>query len=324
MTGGAHLAGAGLVELGRPRWRGEPERLEVWYATFTDPASGEGYWLHHEVVAPASGAAAYAHGWIAVFPPHAPPLVERFGPVDVGVADPGEGPWFEAADVMMGPATMRGSTEAVQWDLTYRDSAPALYTFPDYVWRRGLLPSAQVVPAPAMAVEGTIRVGGREVRLHGARGAMSRIYGRGNAHHWGWLHADLGDGDVLEIVAARGRAPLLRAVPPKVFCQLRVDGTDWPADPLLAVGATRARLALPRWYATVTGIHHRLRVGVRLPPISSVTLDYEDPDGAHANCTNSCRADAEVRLERREGTGWHLERRWSVRGTAHAEIGQRP
>jgi hypothetical protein len=74
----------------------------------------------------------------------------------------------------------------------------------------------------------------------------------------------------------------------------------------------------------VTTATRRLRVGVRIPPSASATLEYRDPDDATARCTNSCRADAEIRLERRTGRGWDLERRWSLRGTAHAEIGQRP
>ena len=38
--------------LGPPRWRGQAGRLEVWYLTATDPRTGTGLWLHHEVVAP--------------------------------------------------------------------------------------------------------------------------------------------------------------------------------------------------------------------------------------------------------------------------------
>lgn len=310
-------------QLGHPRWRGSPGRLEVWYATFTDPATGDGYWLHHEVVADVRGEAR-AHGWIAAFPAGGTPWVERFGPVPVTPGGPDGAPWFAAGDVEVGPSRLVGRTDGARWKLAFRDASPALYTFPDYVWHRRLLPSSQVVPWPAMEVAGSITVRGRTVRLHGARGALARIYGRGNAHAWGWLHADLGGGDVLEVVAAQGRAPMLRAVPPRVFAQLRIGGVDWPADPLVAAATSRARLDLPRWYVTVAGIGRRLRVGVRLPPVASMTLEYIDPDDTTARCTNSCRADAEVRFERRGRRGWQLERRWSLRGTAHAEIGRRP
>jgi hypothetical protein len=65
-----------------PRWDGTPGRTEVWYTTMTDPATGTGLWLHHELVAPADGSAAYTHGWVARFPAGGESPVEhaRFGP----------------------------------------------------------------------------------------------------------------------------------------------------------------------------------------------------------------------------------------------------
>ena len=313
----------GPEHLGRPRWRGQPERLEVWYATFTDLERGDGYWLHHELVADPQGRA-HGLGWLAAFPSDGQPTVARFGPTPVAAGDLDEACWFDAGGVRVGPGRMEGRADGARWDLAFEDDAEPVFTFPEYVWHGSVLPSSQVVPWPTARVSGSVEIGGCTVEVQGARGAVSRIYGRGNAHRWGWLHADLGDGDVLEIVAAQGRAPALRGVAPKVFCQLRTDGADWPADPLMAAATTRARLELPRWYATVTTPTTRLRVGVRIPPASSVTLEYRDPDGASARCTNSCRADVEVRLERRTLAGWSAQRRWSLWGTGHAEIGQRP
>lgn len=309
--------------LGRPRWQGQPGRLEVWYASVTDPASGDGYWLHHELVAGLDGAAR-AHGWLAVFPADAPPLVERFGPEPIRPEHLDETTWYEGGGARMGPGTMTGRTDRGSWDLAFADAHPPLFTFPEYVWQGSLLPASQVVPWPTAEVSGTIELDGYAVRLEEAPAGIARIYGRGNAHRWGWLHADLGGGDVLEIVAAQARRPGLRVVPPRVFCRIRVAGEDWPGDPLVAALTSRSRIGLPRWYATVLTPRRRLRVGVRLPPAETVTLEYRDPDDATARCTNSCRADAEIRLEQRSTRGWDLERSWSLAGTAHAEVGERP
>lgn len=309
-------------ELGTPRWDGRAGRLEVWYATVTDPATGTGLWLHHELVAATDGEVR-VHGWAAVFPPGRPPVVERFGPEPVHAAGRGS-LWFLAGGARVGPTVLAGRAGRLGWELAYEDAAAPLFTFPAYAWERHLLPSSQVVPHPTAAFSGRVEVAGETLELDRAPGAVARIYGHGNAQRWGWLHADLGDGDVLEVVAASGRRPPLRWLPPKVFAQLRVDGEDWPADPLVATATTSARLGLPRWYARVTTPTRRLRLAVRIPPASSVTLEYRDPDGAAAQCTNSCVADAEIRLERRRGTGWQLERHWSLQATAHAEFGERP
>jgi hypothetical protein len=302
-------------ELGPPRWRGQRHRLEVWYATFTDPATGDGYWLHHEVVAPTVGDP-YAHGWAAAFRAGVRPVCERFGPVAVR---PAGDEWFRAGDVVVGPGVLWGEVGSLSWDLRVADRSRPLFTFPAWAWERELLPAAQIVPWPTANFEGRFA----DVELRQARGALARIYGHGNAERWAWLHADLGDGDVIEVVAAapRRRGPV--ALPPLPMVQLRVGGRDWPQRPLLAAGLGRARLGLPRWSATLRSRRHRLTVKVLVPPEESVSLGYTDPDGATATCTNSERASAQVTLEAYNG-GWHTERHWALDGSAHAEVGTRP
>src|SRR5581483_4188381 len=103
---------------GDTRWRGQPGRVEVWYATFT------GGWIHYELVSPASDAdGAYGHGWVAMFPPGRAPAVARFGPSSVLV---GSEPWFAAGPYRADAGTLAGDT----WSLTYTTDAPPLWTFP--------------------------------------------------------------------------------------------------------------------------------------------------------------------------------------------------
>lgn len=296
------------------RWRGQPGRLEVWYTTLTDPATGTGLWLHTELVAPMDGASAYLHGWAAVFPPDAEPVWERFGPVPAAGALP--------------PDELVGTAGNLSWELRRTaDGGPPLFTFPRYAWERELLPAAQVVPAPSASYDGTVRVGERTLELHGARGASSRIYGHGNARRWAWLHCDLGGGDVLELVSAVSTRPGLSALPPLTLLQLRVDGRDRPRDPLRAAPLLRARLGLPDWQ--VRGLldplgRERITVRVHQDPARSVAIGYVDPDGATATCHNSELASAQVRLDRLTPRGWQLQREWRLDGTAHAEVGLRP
>jgi hypothetical protein len=305
------MASGRVANLGEPRWRGQRHRLEVWYATFTDTATGDGYWLHHEVVAPADDAARpYAHGWLSTFPVDGPPTTERFGP-----APPGDKGWFSAGDVLVEHGALRGP----HWDLTFDDGSPPLYTFPKLAWDRELLPAAQIVPCPTATFRGTVN----GVQIDDGRGALARIYGHGSAERWAWLHADLGDGDLIEIVAAapRKRGPInLRPLP---VVRLRVAGQDWPrGNNLTNAVIGRASIGLPRWSIAVRTRRRRLRAVVLVPPERSVALTYVDPDGSTPTCTNSERASAEITLESYDG-GWRTERHWSLEGTAHAEVGTR-
>ena len=308
------------ADMGPSRWRGQPGRLEVWYATFTDPATGEGFWLHHELVAPVSGDA-YVHGWAAAFPPDAPAEYWRFGPEPMPRSIRSD-VWFTSAGTHVDGAAMRGSAGAMSWELAYADEGRPLYTFPRWAWDRESLPAAQVLPAPTARLSGTVRIGDREVRLDAAPGGIARIYGHGNAKRWAWLHADLGGGDVLEVVAAVSKRPGMNRMPPLPIMRLRVDGIDRPRQPLVAGMAGSATVELPRWQAISRWGRHRIRVEVELPPGSSVAVPYTDPDGETCVCTNSERASAHIALERWAGH-WTSEREWTLDGTAHAEVGLR-
>ena len=296
-----------------------PGRLEVWYDTVTDPVSRTGFWLHHELVSPTDRSAPYVHGWAAAFPPGEPPLLRRFGP-----RPPTPGPHFVCGDVVSDPGRRQGSAGAAHWSLTHTQTSAPLYPFGRAAWTHRLLPAVQYLPSPTERFTGTVAFGDRTWELRDAPGGAARIGGRGNAAHWGWLHADLGGGDVLEVVAAVAhRAGLDRLRPLPAVC-LRLGGVDWPRTPLLVAPLFRADLGLPEWTLRGRVGARRLRVHVTQPKATSVSVDYRDPDGASATCVNSEVADAEVLLERRSGRRWSTEGEWSLEGSAHAEIGARP
>jgi hypothetical protein len=296
----------------RSRWRGQAGRLEVWYTTLTDPATGTGVWVHHELVAPSDGGAPWAHGWIAVFEPGAAPVLRRFGPEPWSMPVGG----FVCGAVRY-DGTLAGRAGDVTWELTSTRTDETLYTFPRWAWKRELLPAAQIVPRPTARFSGTVRVGRRELVLQDAAGADARIYGHGNAERWGWLHADLGDGEVCEVVAAVSTRPGLNRLPPLPLVKLRLTTGDWPRDPLVAALGMRARLHRDGFEVHGRVGRRRVRIAVDLPEAETVEVDYRDPDGAGLLCRNSLRAGASVELLR----GQTVERAWRLDRVAHAEVG---
>lgn len=314
--------GSAVDDLLASRWRGQPGRLEVWYATVTDPKTGTGVWLHHELVAPADGSPARAHGWAAVFPKDAAPVWERFGPVPWPAERPAAG--YDAGGITATAQELAGAAGDLRWRLRATGAGAPMFTFPRWAWHRELLPAAQILPVPTGRFTGTVQVREHELAFTDAPGNIARIYGHGNARRWAWLHADLGDGDVCEVVAAISTRPGLNRLPALPFVRLRVGGSEYPAgDPLLAALRFRARLGRPRWTVTGRSGDRRISVAVTMPPERTVAVTYADPDGAPAVCHNCEVADAVVLLERRHRGGWHEERRWELTGTAHAEVGER-
>lgn len=311
-----------LLLAARPRWGGQPGRVEVWYATLTDPETGSGVWVHAELVAPVDASRpAYRHGWIAVFPTDGEPRCARFGR-QAGAQDDGAA-WFFSDSCTVSLGEIVGQARSASWDLRWVEVSPPLFTFPRAAWKRNLLPGAQVVIAPTATFDGEIEIDGRTLALASAPGAVAHIYGHGNAQRWCWLHADLGGGDVCELVAAVSRRPALRRLPPLAFVQLRSGGELWPRSPVAPL-LSQTDIGLPRWRSRVRARDRRLTVDVTLPPERCVALRYEDPDGATATCTNSERADAVLVFEQKIGGRWREEQRWELDGTAHAEVGLRP
>lgn len=306
-----------------PRWKGDPGRMEVWYATVTDPATGTGLWVHYETIAPTPerGGEPYGHGWITVFPVDGPPVTARFGPSPIRPWALGD-PWFRTEEVCAEHGHWTGTAGAISWDLRFEDDAAPLWTFHKVAWERELLPGAQNVLAPTATWSGSVRVGDEVHSFDGGRGGVAHIYSHGNTKRWGWLHADLGDGDVLELITATSMSPGLNKLPPMAFLQLRIDGADWPSSPLPAVRA-KTTIALPRWKVEGRIGKRRVRIVVDQPDDRCVSLEYIDPDGEVAVCTNTERADVEIAIERRDGGTWVRERSWTLTGTGHAEVGQR-
>jgi hypothetical protein len=297
-----------------PRWRGETGRLEIWYATLSDPLTHAGLWVHCETVAPTSGTGSndpYAHGWVTWFPVDGPPRTERFGPEPT---QPAAGPaWFSAAGVRAAPGDLAGCAGSLAWQLRWKDTGAPLWTFPRVAWERQLLPGAQVVIAPTADFTGSVTVDHTIHRIDGWRGAVAHIYGRGNAKRWGWVHADLGDGDVLEVVTAVSHTPGLRRLRPMPFIRLRIDGKDWPTNVLPSL-RMRTTLGVRHWQLEGRIGGRDVLIRADLPEKRCVSLQYTDPDGATAVCTNTEQADVHIEIG---------DRSWSVPGTAHAEVGLR-
>jgi len=314
-----------------PRWSGSLGRTEVWYATVTESRTGAGLWIHYEHVVPTPGHGdPYGHGWVALFPPEGSPVCERFGsapmtPVEPFHADRGTR-WFQAGDAVAGPGRLAGLAGSISWDLRWTDPTPPLWTFPRLAWDRELLPAAQVVVAPSARFDGKVELAGKAQSFDGAVGGLAHIYGHGNAKRWGWLHADLGGGDVLELVSAVSMRPGMNRLPPLAFLRFRVDGRDWPGG-LLPCLRVRTSLGLPRWTAEGRVGRRRIRVSVDQPADRCVAVEYADPDGERSVCTNTERADVEIEIDRwkigASGGHWARERSWSIKGTGHAEVGLR-
>ncbi len=325
------------------RFQGSTERLEVWYDTFTDDTNNAGFWIHHELISPTDGDP-YVHGWIGYFF-NAPDNdlkttaderfdgknkkldnavgYERFGPLPIS-----RSPFFECGDVMVAPNVRKGKTENITWELTTSEfNDRPVFTFGKLAWEKEILPSCQIVGGPNLNYNGIIKIGSQSFKISNAKGALSRIYGHGNAKRWGWLHVDLGDSDMLEVVSAVSTKPGLEKLKPLGFLQLRYKNQDWPSNPLVSFPFFKTKLpgrqSDNHWSISGKSGKYRINVSISLPQNRCVSVDYTDPDGHKAVCVNTEIGDADIYLEQKISNRWILIRHWDVKNSAHCEMGFR-
>jgi hypothetical protein len=107
--------------------------------------------------------------------------------------------------------------------------------------------------------------------------------------------------------------PGLRRLAPMAFVRFRLDGQDWPVSPLPAL-RMHTTLGPQHWQLEGRIDGRKVLIRVDQHPDRCVSLGYTDPDGCRAVCTNTEQADIHIEID---------DRRWSVIGTGHAEVGLR-
>src|SRR5688572_17421068 len=115
------------------QWTGQPGHYEVWYLTFTDPATGVGFWIRYTMVAPlpATGEAATCSLWFMAMDRADPSrnVGQKISfPVSAlkATADPFE---LRVGDATLSDHGMAGSLEQAgtrsEWDLSWESRLPA-------------------------------------------------------------------------------------------------------------------------------------------------------------------------------------------------------
>jgi hypothetical protein len=229
----------------------------------------------------------------------------------------------------LAPNLRKGKTSDIKWDLTTSDfKDKPVFTFGKLAWEKEILPSCQIVGGPNITYDGTVIIANKSYKVSNAKGALSRIYGHGNAKRWAWLHADLDGSNMIEIVSAVSTKPGLDKLKPLGFIQLRFKDEDWPSNPLVAFPFFRTKmpgrqLGDNSWSIKGRYGDYRIDVNVNLPGFKSIAVDYTDPDGKSAVCVNTEIGDVDILLEQKISNRWVQIKHWQIENRAHCEMGFR-
>lgn len=314
------------------RWDGHtPGRYEIWYLTFNDPTTGDGFWIRYTLQAPTRGEP-YAQLWFARFaadPARATFGINRKQPIATMTAatDPFAvtiGANRLGHDHARG--ALSGAGHDVEWDLGWTPNQRTMFWLPSVMYRRGGLGQATVLsPSPDLALTGTITVDGVRYQLAGAPGGQTHLWGKKHTPRaWGHCNAFTdAPGVALELLAVRldWRGVDL---PWMTLATLRMPDEEVAFNRFdQALMAPRPVMGTGRLAFTAVGLTARLEGTFTTTVDRMVRAEYVDPDGEPAWCHNGCAADLTLTLSRRVRGRWRVDRRLTSTGRGHFELAGR-
>jgi hypothetical protein len=322
------------------QWDGQPGHYEVYYVTFTDPATGVGFWIRYTMVAPLveTGEDATCSLWFMAMDRNDPSsnVGEKVSfPISALKAH------SEPFELVVGDATltdngMSGALEAdgrkASWDLQWQPRLPAYGHVHPLLRAAKIAKTILFLPHPDVEVSGSVEMNGRKLEIAGARLGQAHLWGAKHATRWAWVHcSDFTDS------AGKSRADTFidgvsvfvprfgREIGPNTPVVARVAGSDVLSTSPLAVTRNASEFSLQNWHFQARSRNRRLdgRVTARKEDLVGVT--YHDPDGQLAYCYNTEVADMQLELfERPSARGeWTKRDQLESRGRAHFEYAQR-
>jgi Tocopherol cyclase len=306
-----------------PRLGSKPG-YEVWFITFTDPATGQGFWIRSTITNPAeAGADPRPAVWFARFDPGDPD--RTFGVHRAGSTSAATDVGDEAFEVridgtLMASGIADGSIEggghAATWSLTWPTGPDTYRLLPDWMYRGGMAPTRPYSPNVQTTVRGTLTVDGERLDIHDAPAQQGHLIGKRHADRWAWAQCGAFDGvtAVVHAIAAQGRrgpvhTPFVTSI-----------GVLWDGRWIRMSKSSRRRdFGLGTWKIDVGNGQYRLTGRVEAPARDLIRARYEDPDGTPRYCHNSETASSRLVLFERTAGAFEEVALLESRGTTHAE-----
>jgi hypothetical protein len=314
------------------RWDGAPGHYEVYYVSATDRASGLGLWIRYTLRAPLQGPTECALWFMAMDLDGTRVGRKTSHPIDALTAqsDPFH---LTLAGADLSNRGMAGAFDDVAWELSWEPLLPAAEHVHPLLRRAGIAKTILVLAHPDLAISGTVRFGGRDLTLDGARGGQAHLWGVKHAARWTWAHAnDLRalDGEPRPGAYVDGVSVYLprlgRELGPSTPVVGRFGGDDFRSTSPLDVARNRSRFGLATWSFEARSAKRKVVGEVEAPRDTLVGVTYHDPDGDLAYCYNSEVASMRLFVWDRVARGrygWILRDTLVADGTTHFEYAQR-
>lgn len=279
---------------------------EAWFVTVNDPASRRGFWIRYTTLWPGSGSDVEEHSalWAFAFDHDDPRQnwgARQIFPLDALQA--GSRPFRlrlgEAAmDVGGCSGELSSERGLARWSLRWESREPP-FPFVDPRFQ-GVSSVANIGARPALAVTGTIDIGGRSFQLDRAPGGQQHTWGTSHALEWNWGFAS-GTDFWVDGATSRIRSRLGRVLT-GTSLGARAGLESFRSNGLLQVLRNRGPISADGWVAGATRGERRLHVSVKPRAQDLIGVRYADPGGGARYCYHTEVADLALTLTSRGRT----------------------
>lgn len=311
----------------------ERGRYEVWYVTWNDPATEQGYWLRYIVKQPVESYAE-PHGelWFARFDPKQPS--RTFGVhkrVPFSTVAAGEAPFVLSVggarltnDHAVG--SLAGDGHEIRWDLRWEPARDTLRILPDVMYMKaGVAPTVVQMPNWRVPLSGTLVIDGETFRFDRVPAGQTHLWGLRHGYSWAWAHCvdflDAPDA-AFELIAARLHQRGMTS-PPLAAVAIDVDGERLRFNQVRHWLKNRARWETGRVEIEAWSPFVRAEIELTATADRMINCPYFDPDGTEVFCVNTEIGDATIRIYKRAGLSWREHRVLTASRRAHFETGGR-
>ncbi|HOX42684.1 MAG TPA: tocopherol cyclase family protein [Myxococcota bacterium] len=301
-------------EANRLRWDGSQAGFyEVYFLKWNDRPSQTAGWLRYTLLSPRKGRGpALAELWGIFFDAadaRRSFALKRSLPIERLRLDPNRFR-LELGEALLEDGACRGALDdpdrghRLAWDLQLSSREGPLVHFPyEPMYRLGLPRTKVLSPHVDARFSGTLQVGERTLRLEGAPGQQSHLWGTQHALRWAWGHCNCFEEDPQAVWEGLDtQLPLGPLESPHLgMFFLRRAGRWHRFDAPWRWLRQASRWSLGRWSFAAEDEELRVVGLVEAEPGRMLGVSYQDPDGRPLWCSNTKLADIRLHLSDTRG-----------------------
>lgn len=304
---------------------------EVWYMTWNDPGTGQGFWLRYITESPDQGQPR-GELWFARFDPRDPS--RTFGirrHVPLTQVDSGERPFaLSIAGSRLGHdhaiGQLAGDGHDVRWELRWQPAERVMRLLPDVMYARGGLgPTTVHSPNPRVPMSGALVVDGETITFDRVPFGQTHLWGKKHAYMWTWGRCADFPGAPDALLEVFGTRLQRRGITTPRLCLvvLDLDGERYRLNQYRHVVRNRCDWQTGRFTFSAWSPRVKIEGELTCTPDQMVNALYVDPDGTELWCANTEIGNARLTVSRRAGLAWQPYRTLEATGRAHFEHGGR-